>query len=115
MEGRATNSNPLRLKVREQIEGEGLSGLVEVFHEERASTACAVRPMGRDRLAQGLISIRLDESGNGEAEAHRLADSDENREGPCTVVDEAYKRQVEEVTGTLSEGPKKGFYKSRLD
>jgi hypothetical protein len=71
--------------------------------------------MGRDRLAQGLISIRLDESGNGEAEAHRLADGDENREGPCTVVDEAYKRQVEEVTGTLSEGPKKGFYKSRLD
>jgi hypothetical protein len=36
--------------------------------------ACAIRPMGRDRLAQGLISIRLDESGNGEAEAHRLAD-----------------------------------------
>ncbi len=99
MEGRATNSNPLRLKVRKQIEGEGLSG--PVF-------------MGRDRL-EGLISIRLDESGNGEAEAHRLADGDENREGPCTVVDEAYKRQVEEVTGTLSEGPKKGFYKSRLD
>jgi hypothetical protein len=71
--------------------------------------------MGRDRLAQGLISMRLDESGNGEAEAHRLADSDENREGPCTVVDEAYKRQVEEATGMLSEGPKKGFYKSRLD
>jgi hypothetical protein len=41
--------------------------------------------------------------------------SDENREGPCTVVDEAYKRQVEEATGTLSEGPKKGFYKSHLD
>ena len=71
--------------------------------------------MGRDRLAQGLISIRLDESGNGEAEAHRLGDGDENREGPCTVVDEAYKRQVEEATGMLSEGPKKGFYKSRLD
>ncbi len=28
VEGRATNSNPLRLKVREQIEGEGLSGPV---------------------------------------------------------------------------------------
>ena len=28
VEGRATNSNPLRLRVREQIEGEGLSGPV---------------------------------------------------------------------------------------
>jgi hypothetical protein len=28
VEGRATNSNSLRLKVREQIEGEGLSGPV---------------------------------------------------------------------------------------
>lgn len=49
---------------------------------KRASTACAVRPMGRDRLAQGLISTRLEESGNGEVEAHRLGDSAENREGP---------------------------------
>jgi hypothetical protein len=32
----------------------------------------------------------------------------------CTVVDEAHKRQVEEATNTLSEGPG-GFYKSRLD
>ena len=30
-------------------------------------------------------------------------------------MDEAHKRQLEEATGTLSEGPKKGFYKSRLD
>jgi hypothetical protein len=81
VEGRATNSNPLRLKVREQIEGEGLSGLVEVFHEEGIDGVCGTS-YGRDRLAQGLISTRLEKSGNGEAEAHRLGDGDEDREGP---------------------------------
>jgi hypothetical protein len=50
VEGRATNSNPLRLKVREQIEAEGLSGLVEVFHEEGIDGVCGTsygtRPAG---------------------------------------------------------------------
>ncbi len=32
----------------------------------------------------------------------------------CTVLDEAHKRQVEETTETLSEGPE-AFYRSRLD
>jgi hypothetical protein len=31
----------------------------------------------------------------------------------CTVLDEAHKRQVEETTETLSEGPEE-FYRSRL-
>jgi len=52
VEGRATNSNPLRLKVREQIEGEGLSGLVEVFREKGIDDVCGTyygtRPAGKD-------------------------------------------------------------------
>ncbi len=32
----------------------------------------------------------------------------------ATVLDEAHKRQVEETTETLSEGPE-GFYRSPLD
>ena len=32
----------------------------------------------------------------------------------CVVVDEAHKRQVEETTETLGEGPEE-FYRSRLD
>jgi hypothetical protein len=32
----------------------------------------------------------------------------------CTVLDEAHKRQVEETTETLSEGPD-SFYRSALD
>ena len=32
----------------------------------------------------------------------------------CNVLDEAHKRQVEETTETLSEGPE-GFYKSHLN
>ena len=32
----------------------------------------------------------------------------------CNVLDEAHKRQVEEITETLSEGPE-GFYKSHLN
>ncbi len=32
----------------------------------------------------------------------------------CTVIDQAHKRQVEETTETLSEGPE-NFYNSHLD
>jgi hypothetical protein len=32
----------------------------------------------------------------------------------CTVLDKAHKRQAEEMTETLSEGPE-GFYKNHLD
>ena len=32
----------------------------------------------------------------------------------CVVLDEAHKRQVEETTETLSDGPEE-FYRSRLD
>ena len=113
MEGRATTRIPYASKFASRLREKAYSALCRCSARS-ALTPCAVRPMGRDRLAQGLISIHLNESGNGEAEAHRLGDGDENREGPCTVVDEAYKQQVEEATGMLSEGPKKGFYKSRL-
>ena len=66
------------------------------------------------RLAQGLLSSRL---------AHR-ATAEQKRKGwemavriekiLCTVLDEAHKRQVEETTETLSEGPEE-FYGNHLD
>jgi hypothetical protein len=104
---------PPHLRTLEEVEETGIPGLVEVLREE------------------GLDAVRYvlwDATGwhrdySPPAWRHR-ATAEQKKRGwemavriekiLCTVLDEAHKRQVEETTGTLSEGPEK-FYRSQLD
>ena len=103
---------PPHLKPLEEIEETGIPGLVEVLREE------------------GLDVVRYvlwDATGwhrdySPPAWRHRAA-KEQKRKGwemavriekiLCAVLDEAHKRQVEETTETLSEGPE-SFYRSHL-
>src|SRR5215210_7584280 len=103
---------PPHLQALEEIEREGISGLVEAL------------------LAQGLDGVRYvlwDATGwhrDYSPPAWRIrATKEQKRVGwemavriekiLCTVLHEAHRQQVEEIMETLSEGPE-GFYKSYL-
>jgi len=62
-------------------------------------------------LAPRLLPSRLEEPGRRKAEADRLGDGGADGEAIATVLGEAYKRQVEEVTDILQDGPE-GLYKT---
>ncbi len=104
---------PLNLKALEEIEREGILGLVEVLREEGIEAVRYVLwdatgwhkdyspPAWRNRATEEQKRI-------GWEMAVRI------EKILCTVLHEAHKRQVEETMDTLSEGPE-GFYKSYLD
>jgi hypothetical protein len=104
---------PPHLKALEEIEREGILGLIEVLREE------------------GLDAVRYvlwDATGwhrdySPPAWRHRATEEQKRRGWEmavriekilCTVLDEAHKRQVKETTETLSEGPEE-FYGNHLD
>jgi len=107
------NCTPQHLKPLEEIEREGIPGLVEVLRKEGID---AVRYVSWDATGWHR-DCRPSVWRN-------RATEEQKRKGwemavtiekiLCTVLDEAHKRQVEETTDTPSEGPE-GFYKSHRD
>ncbi|MDQ3969510.1 MAG: hypothetical protein M3275_14090 [Thermoproteota archaeon] len=104
---------PPHLKALEEIEREGIPGLVEVLREEGIEAVRYVLwdatgwhkdyspPAWRNRATE-------EQKRRGWEMAVRI------EKILCTVLHEAHKRQVEETMDTLSEEPE-GFYKSYLD
>ena len=104
---------PPHLKALEEIEREGVPGLVEVLREEGIDAVRYVLwdatgwhrdyspPAWRNRVTEEQKRI-------GWEMAVRI------EKILCTVLYEAHRRQVEETMETLGEGPE-GFYESRLD
>ena len=104
---------PPHLKALEEIEREGVSGLVEVLREEGIDAVRYVLwdatgwhrdyspPAWRNRATEEQKRI-------GWEMAVRI------EKILCTVLHEAHRRQIEETMETLEEGPE-GFYESRLD
>src|SRR3954462_14403028 len=101
------------LKALEEIEREGIPGLVEVLREESIGAVRYVLwdatgwhrdyspPAWRNRATEEQKRI-------GWEMAVRI------EKILCTVLHEAHRRQVEEAMNTLSERPE-GFYRSYLD
>ena len=101
---------PPHLKALEEIEHEGIPGLVEVLREEGIDAVRYVLwdatgwhrdyspPTWRNRATEEQKRI-------GWEMAVRI------EKIICTVLHEAHRQQVEETTETLSEGPE-GFYKT---
>ena len=104
---------PPHLKPLEEIEKTGIPGLVEVLREE-----------GLDGVRYVLWDATRWHRDYSPPAWRNRATAEQKRKGwemavriekiLCTVLDEAHKRQVEETTETLSEGPEE-FYRSRLD
>ena len=100
------------LKTLEEIEKTGVPGLIEVLREEGLEAVRYVLwdatgwhtdyspPAWRNRATE-------EQKRKGREMTVRI------KKVLCTVLDEAHKRQVEETTETLSEGPE-GFYRSAL-
>jgi hypothetical protein len=94
---------PPHLKPLEEIEREGISGLVEVLHKE-----------GLDAVRDVLWDATGWHRDYSPPAWHSRATAEQKREGwemavriekiLCTVLHEAHKRQVEETMDTLSEG-----------
>ena len=103
---------PPHLKPLEEIEETGIPGLVRVLREE--ARRCPLRPLGRYRAAQGLLSSRLEKQSHPEQKRKGWEMAVRIEKILCTVLHEAHERQVEETTETLSEGPD-GFYRSASD
>ena len=107
------SSSPPHLKALEEIEREGIPGLVEVLREEGVD---AVRYVLWD-----AVSWHRDYS---PPAWRNRATEEQKRIGwemvvriekiLCTVLHEAHRRQVEKTMETLEEGPE-GFYESRAD
>jgi hypothetical protein len=104
---------PPHLKTLEEIEREGIPGLVEVLREE-----------GLDAVRYVLWDATGWHRGYSSPAWRHRATADQKKRGwemmvriekiLCTVLDEAHKQQVEETTETLSEGPEE-FYRSHLE
>ena len=104
---------PPHLKALEEIEREGIPGLVEVLREEGLDSVRYVLwdatgwhrdyspPAWRNRATAKQKRVGWEMA----ARIEKIL---------CVVLDEAQKRQVKETTETLSEGPEE-FYRSRLD
>ncbi len=107
------SDTPLHLKALEEIEREGIPGLVEVLREE-----------GIDAVRYVLWDATGWHRDYSPPAWKRRATEEQKRIGwemavriekiIATVLHEAHKLQVEEATNTLSEGPE-SFYKSYLD
>ncbi len=107
------SSSPPHLKALEEIEKEGVPGLVEVLREEGIEAVRYVLwdatgwhrdyspPAWRNRATEEQKRI-------GWEMAVRI------EKILCTVLHEAHRRQVAETMETFEEGPE-GFYQSRLD
>jgi hypothetical protein len=103
----------LHLKALEEIEREGIPGLVEVLREE-----------GIDAVRYALWDATGWHRDYGPPAWRNRATEEQKRRGwemavriekiITTVLDEAHKRQVEQAMDTLDEGSE-GFYKSYLD
>jgi hypothetical protein len=102
---------PPHLKPLEEIEREGISGLVEVLHKE-----------GLDAVRYVLWDATGHPKDYSPRQVHRATEEQQQRGWEmavriekilCTVLHEAHKRQVEETLDTLSEGPE-DFYRSYL-
>ena len=104
---------PSHLKALEEIECEGIPGLVEVLRES-----------GIDAVRYVLWDATGWHRDYSPPAWRNRATAEQKRKGwemacriekiLCTVLDEAHKKQVEEAMDTLDEGPE-GFYKSYLD
>ncbi len=104
---------PSHLKTLEEIERDGIPGLVEVLREE-----------GLDGVRYALWDATGWHRHYSPAAWDNRLTEEQKRVGwemavriekiLCTVLSEAHRRQVEETMETLGEGPE-GFYKSRLD
>src|SRR3989337_2705287 len=100
---------PSHLKALEEIEREGITGLVEVLREE-----------GLDAVRYVLWDATGWHRDYSPPAWRNRAAAEQKRKGwemavriekiLCTVLDEARQRQVREVIETLSEGPE-GFYR----
>ncbi len=107
------SSSPPHLKALEEIEEEGVPGLVEVLREEGVEAVRHVLwdatgwhrdyspPAWRNRATEEQKRIGWEMG----VRIEKIL---------CTVLHEAHRRQVEETMETLGEGPE-GFYESRLD
>jgi hypothetical protein len=104
---------PHHLKTLEEIEREGLPGLVEVLREEGLD---AVRYVLWDATGWHRDYSPPAWRNRATAEQKRIGWEMAVRIEKIlwTVLDEAHKRQVEETTETLGEGPE-GFYGNHLD
>jgi hypothetical protein len=107
------SSTPEHLKALEEIEREGIPGLIEVLREEGLNgvryTLWDATGWHRDYSSPAWRNRATEEQKKrGWEMAVRI------EKILCTVLNEAVKRQVEETMETLSEGPE-GFYKSYLD
>ena len=104
---------PPHLQSLEEIERDGIPGLVEVLREE-----------GLDGVRYALWDATGWHRDYSPAAWRNRATEEQKREGwemavriekiVATVLDEAHKRQVEETMDTLAEGPEK-LYRSYLD
>jgi len=104
---------PPHLKALEEIERDGIPGLVEVLREE-----------GLDAVRYVLWDATGWHRDYSPPAWRNRATAEQKKRGwemavriekiLATVLDEAHKRQTEEVTDILSEGPE-SFYKSYLD
>jgi hypothetical protein len=104
---------PEHLRALEEIERAGIRGLVEVLREE-----------GLDAVRYVLWDATGWHRDYSPLAWRNRATEEQKRRGwemavriekiLCTVLDEAHKRQVEETTETLSEGPEE-FYGNHLD
>ncbi len=104
---------PPHLQSLEEIERDGIPGLVEVLREE-----------GLDGVRYALWDATGWHRDYSPAAWRNRATAEQKRKGwemavriekiLVTVLHEAHGRQVEETIETLGEGPE-GFYKSRLD
>ncbi len=103
---------PPHLKALEEIEKTGIPRLAEVLREEGLG---AVRYVHWD--ATGWHRDYSPAAWRNRATAEQKRKDWERavriEKILCTVLDEAHKRQVEETTETLSEGPEE-FYRSHL-
>ncbi len=104
---------PPHLKAPEEIEREGIPGLLEVLREE-----------GVDAVRYVLWDATGWHRDYSPPAWRNRATEEQKRKGwemavriekiLCTVLDEAHKQQVEETTETLSEGPEE-VYGTSLD
>jgi hypothetical protein len=104
---------PEHLRALEEIERAGIPGLVEVLREE-----------GLDVVRYVLWDATGWHRDYSPLAWRNRATEEQKRKGwemavrieklLCTVLDEAHKRQVEETTETLAEGPEE-FYSDHLD
>lgn len=107
------STTPPHLKILEEIEREGISGLLEVLREE-----------GIDGVRYALWDATGWHRDYSPPAWRNRATTEQKKRGwemavriekiIVTVLHEAHKQQVEEAMETLAEGPE-GFYKSYLD